>query len=289
MKWLMKWGWMWLYLVLVSGAVLFIALGDREPIEDNSSEKITLTFRHFWTKEHDRPLLAIFEEVVDKYQLEHPNIKVNFEGIDQTIHREQKLKTEMVTGSPPDMFVLFGGAEIEPYVRSERLIDLTDFVNENGLSNQFKDLSLWSVEDHIYGLPIEGNAEPLYYNKTIFKNLGLEPPKTLQALDDVIVKLRSGGYIPFALGNEERWPAGIFAHYLMDRYAGSELIQKLINGEEEASFQNESYLLAFEHLERWIKAGAFSSNSNDLSTENAVGLFTSGKAAMYLNGNWDSL
>lgn len=39
MKWLLKWGWMWIYLVLISGAVLFITLGDHEPIEDNSPEK----------------------------------------------------------------------------------------------------------------------------------------------------------------------------------------------------------------------------------------------------------
>ncbi len=287
MKWLMKWGWMWIYMILISGTVLFIALGDREPIEDNSSEKITLTFRHFWIKEHDRPLLSIFEEVVHNYERAHPNVKVSFEGLDQTIHREQKLKSEMVTGAPPDMFVLFGGAEIEPYVRSNRLIDLTDFVKENGLMEQFKDLHLWTFDKHIYGLPLEGNVEPLYFNKTLFSKLGIKIPETVDELDDAILKLKAGGYIPFALGNEDRWPAGIFAHYLMDRYAGSELIQKLVTGEDEASFQNVYYLEAFKHLDRWIGEGALSPASNDLSTENAVGLFTSGKAGMYLNGNWD--
>ena len=287
MKWLMKWGWMWIYMILISGTVLFIALGDREPIEDNSSEKITLTFRHFWIKEHDRPLLSIFEEVVHNYEMAHPNVKVSFEGLDQTIHREQKLKSEMVTGAPPDMFVLFGGAEIEPYVRSNRLIDLTDFVKENGLMEQFKDLHLWTFDKHIYGLPLEGNVEPLYFNKTLFSKLGIKIPETVDELDEAILKLKAGGYIPFALGNEDRWPAGIFAHYLMDRYAGSELIQKLVTGEDEASFQNVYYLEAFKHLDRWIGEGAFSPASNDLSTENAVGLFTSGKAGMYLNGNWD--
>ncbi|ASA21114.1 ABC transporter substrate-binding protein [Paenibacillus donghaensis] len=287
MRWLTKWGWILFYIVLMAGAVIFITYGDREPIEDNSPEKITLTFRHFWIKEHDRPLLSIFEEVVDGYQEAHPNVKVNFEGLDQTIHREQKLKSEMVTGTPPDMFVLFGGAEIEPYVRSSRLLDLTDFAAENGLRNQFKDLHLWTFNNHLYGLPIEGNAEPLYFNKRIFSELGIEPPATLAELDDAILQLKAGGYIPFALGNEDRWPAGIFAHYLMDRYAGPVLIQKLVGGQDQATFQNMYYLKAFQHLENWIKEEAFSPGSNELSTEQAVSLFTSGKAAMYLNGNWD--
>jgi raffinose/stachyose/melibiose transport system substrate-binding protein len=286
-KWLTKWGWILLYIVLMAGAVLFITIGYKEPIEDNSTEKITLTFRHFWIKEHDRPLLAIFEEVVQEYQQEHPNVKVNFEGIDQTIHREQKLKSEMVTGTPPDMFVLFGGAEIEPYVRSNRLMDLTDFVVENGLSNQFSDLHLWTFNQHIYGLPIEGNAEPLYYNKTLFNQLDIKPPETVAELDQAIIQLKKAGYTPFALGNEDRWPAGIFAHYLMDRYAGPDLIQKLVTGKDGVTFQNKEYLLAFEHLKKWIDEGAFSTDSNDTSPENAVRMFTGGEAGMYLNGNWD--
>lgn len=286
-RWLTKWGWILLYIVLMSGAVLYIMQGGRETIEDNSQEKITLTFRHFWIKEHDRPLLAIFEEVVKEYQGAHPNVKVNFEGLDQTIHREQKLKSEMVTGTPPDMFVLFGGAEIEPYVRSNRLMDLTDFAQENGLKDQFKDLHLWTFNNHIYGLPIEGNAEPLYYNRTVFNKLGIKVPGTLAELDAAIVQLKLQGYIPFALGNEDRWPAGIFAHYLMDRYAGPDLIQKLVSGKDGASFGNSYYKQAFRHFGQWVHENAFSPDSNNTSTENAVRLFTSGKAAMYLNGNWD--
>lgn len=288
-RWLTNWGWILLYTVLMSGAVWFIMQEDSGQIEDNSPEKITLTFRHFWIKEHDRPLLAIFEEVVKNYQVSHPNVKVNFEGLDQTIHREQKLKSEMVTGTPPDMFVLFGGAEIEPYVRSNRLMDLTDFTEVNGLGDQFKDLHLWTFNKRIYGLPIEGNAEPLYYNKSIFAELGLDIPVTVAELDRVITKLKAAGYIPFALGNEDLWPAGVFAHYLMDRYAGPELIQKLVTGEDGASFQNSSYSDAFRHLDKWIDEGAFSGDSNNVSTENAVGLFTEGKQPCILTETGTSI
>lgn len=95
-------------------------------------------------------------------------------------------------------------------------MDLTDFVQENGLKGQFSDLHLWTFNQHIYGLPIEGNAEPLYFNKTLFSKLGIKIPGTVAELDVAIKTLKKAGYIPFALGNEDRWPAGIFAHYLMN-------------------------------------------------------------------------
>lgn len=287
MKWLLNWGWILLYACLLAIAVFWIAVQNEEPMEEAQIDKITLTFRHFWNREHDKPVLDIVESIVKTFQETHPNVKVNFEGMDQTVHREQKLKSEMVTGTPPDMFVLFGGAEIEPYVRSNRLMDLTEFVETRQLESQFQDLQLWTFNDRVFGLPMEGNAEPLYYNRTLFEKLGIAPPTTLNELDEAIRILKGHDIIPFALGNEDRWPAGIFAHYLMDRYAGPELILELIQGKEGLSFNNELYLKAFQHMETWIKEEAFSPLSNDLSTEEAITLFTQGKAAMYLNGNWD--
>lgn len=286
-KWILNWGWLALYATVLGIAVLIITLNGPEPIEETQTEKITLTFRHFWIKEHDRNMLSIFEDVVDSFQQSHPNIKVNFEGMDQTVHREQKLKSEMVTGTPPDMFVLFAGAEIEPYIRSNRLMDLSDYINSNQLAEQFQNLDAWTYDDKVYGLPIEGNAEPLFYNRDIFERLGIEPPKTIAELDEAVRTLRENEIIPFALGNEERWPAAIFAHYLMDRYAGSNLINELTRGNSKASFNNSAYLQALVHFKDWVNEGAFSEPSNDLSTEDAIDLFTSGKAAMYLNGSWD--
>lgn len=289
MKWLRNWGWGILVLVIVgivSALLLLVLPKSSDMVEEVQDEKITLTFRHFWTKEHDKPILAIFERIIEQFQKDNPNVKVSFEGMDQTVHREQKLKSEMVTGTPPDMFVLFGGAEIEPYARSNRLMDLTDFVHDNGWSNSFQDLKLWTFNERIYGLPIEGNAEPLYYNRAIFKSLGIKEPVTIEELNEAIVILKQYGYTPFALGNVDRWPAAIFVHYLMDRYAGPKVFEQIVQ-HGHISYLNDQYLLAFKQFEQWVEEGAFSTSANTLSTEQAIETFTSGQAAMYLNGNWD--
>ncbi|MFC4101367.1 ABC transporter substrate-binding protein [Paenibacillus xanthanilyticus] len=287
MKSWQAWSWMLLYSLLLAGAVLIVVSAKTEPIEQAPQEKIKLTFRHFWIKEHDRPIVRIFEDAVAAYQLSHPDVKINFEGIDQTIHREHKLKSEMVAGTPPDIFVLFGGAEIVPYIRSNRLMDLTDVAREAGWTDQFKDTSQFSRDGRLYGLPLEGHAEPLFYNKRIFRELGLAAPSSVNQLDEAIARLAQAGYIPFALGNADRWPAGIYAHYLMDGFAGSDQIEALAKGREGSAFSNEAYIRAFRLLEDWNRRGAFPSAANDMSGESAIDLFTSGRAAMYVNGSWD--
>ncbi|MCR2806414.1 ABC transporter substrate-binding protein [Paenibacillus soyae] len=274
-----------LYAVALSAVVLYSLTSGANSGERAESEKLTLTFRHFWTKEHDRPILTIFQDAVREFELAHPNVKINFESLDQTIHREQKLKSEMVTGTPPDMFVLFGGAEFEPYVKSNRMMDLTEFVRDNRLN--FHDLRLWSYGDRVYGLPFEGHAEPIFYNRSIFEELDLAVPETIGELTEAIRVLKQNGYVPFALGNEELWPGTIYTHYLMDRYAGPKLIDQLAGGESRSSFQNEDYRKAFALLQEWSKEGAFNASPSGVSTEEAIALFTGGKAAMYLNGSWD--
>ena len=124
-------------------------------------------------------------------------------------------------------------------------------------------------------------------NAEIFEELGLQMPRTFAQLNEAILVLKQHGYIPFALGNVERWPAAIFAHYLMDRFSDLDLINRIAQGEEGIGFQNEGYLRAFEQLESWAAEEVFGPSPNKLSTEEAVNLFTHGKAAMYLNGNWD--
>ncbi|CAM4363946.1 raffinose/stachyose/melibiose transport system substrate-binding protein [Paenibacillus endophyticus] len=287
MKRFMSWGWLLLYALVLSGAVYAAAIGSDNRAEDVPTEKITLTFRHFWNKEHDRPMLHIFEDAVRSYEQAYPNVKVNMESMDQTIHREQKLKNEMVTGTPPDLFVLFGGAEIEPYIRADRLMDMTAFMEQNDLTNQFQDLHLWSKDNRVYGLPIEGNAEPLFYNKTIFNRLALKVPETIAELTHAIGVLKKNGYTPFALGNEDRWPAAIYLQYLMDRHTGPALIEDLAASDRGGTFVNSGYQTAYGQFDAWVKAGAFPTVANGRSAEEAIDMFTSGKAAMYLNGNWD--
>ena len=247
--------------------------------------KATLTFRHFWLQEYNLPVERIVTELIEAFEQRYPQYKIDFEGLDQTIHREQKLKSEMVTGTQPDIMALFGGSEIEPYVRARRLLDLTDWLEETALVERFKDLKLWTFDGRVYGLPMEGNAEPLFYNKRIFSALSLRPPETIDDLWRAVTVLRANGYVPFALGNADRWQAGIFAHYFMDMYAGEEQFQRIIRGE--GDFDHPGYRTAFADLGALGQMGAFPDNVNQLDAEGAIRLFTGGQAAMYLNGSWD--
>ena len=77
---------------------------------DRGSGQDDADIRYFWIREHDLPVERVIADVIAEFERDHPQVKIDFEGMDQTIHREQKLKSEMVTGNPPDIIALFGGA-----------------------------------------------------------------------------------------------------------------------------------------------------------------------------------
>ncbi|MEK3724279.1 ABC transporter substrate-binding protein [Paenibacillus sp. FSL H8-0034] len=266
---------------------ILVALGagcSSEP-QPQATEKIKLSFRHVWIQEHNAQMLKIVSEVIKQFELDHPNVRVDFEGLDQTVHREQRLKSEMVTGNPPDIFVLFSGAEIEPYARAGRLLDLSGFLKENSMDDGFYDLSLWKFGSGVYGLPIEGFVEPVYYNKQLFAELGLSVPTNWDQLVQVITKLKAAGLVPFSLGNQERWPGAMHYHYFLQRFAGSAVIDQIVKGK--GSFMNADYEQATERFLEFAKLNPFPTMSDTRSIAYAEKLFLDGKAGMFLSGSWE--
>lgn len=272
--------------ILVMIYLIMVGIGSNNKSEEELIEnKVTISFRHFWIQEYNVPVEKIMQELVDEFEAEYPQYKIQFDEIDQAIHREQKLKSEMVTGTQPDLIVMFGGAEMEPYVRANRLLNLNEWLKEKQLKQKFKDLTLWTFDDGVYGLPFEGNSEPLFFNKEIFQKLQLKSPTTVEELFTAVEVLRANGYTPFALGNAEGWQAAIFAHYFMDIYAGPQSFQAILEGKQD--FDTPGYREAFNQLIKLGQLGAFHENVNKLTSESAIRMFVNGEAGMYLNGTWD--
>ncbi|MCQ6559757.1 ABC transporter substrate-binding protein [Paenibacillus mendelii] len=120
--------------------------------------------------------LQIFKDVVAKAEQENPGLKFELEGIDEVVNRDQKLKAEMAAGNPPDIFEVFGGADLNLYVKASRMLDLMPIIEELGLKDKFASLVEFTVDGKVYGLPF-GYSEGIFYNKKCSRNLGLPFPK----------------------------------------------------------------------------------------------------------------
>ena len=269
----------------VLGVAFLFASGEPEAPR-KSSPKVTLTFRHIWIAEHDDVIRHIFIDTLKRLQAENPWINIEISSMDQEIHRQQRLKVEMVTGKPPDVFVLWGGSEIDPYVRAGRMMDLTDFLEASGLRGRFVDLSMWERDGRVYGLPLEGFCEAIYYNKELFRKAGVKVPKTTDELLNVCASLKEAGITPFALGNRDKWPAVMVYQYCLNRSAGIGALRSLLAGS--GSWTSPAYQRGTELFADLVALGAFTPSANSLPYVSQGTAFLQEEAAMVMAGSWDA-
>lgn len=138
---------------------------------------------------------ALFGEVIDMFEDEHPNITVVETPVGSPDDLFNRLATDFAGGgdTAPDVFAL-GGAKPQEYGALGALLDLST-VSEQLDSSNYPDFSLTNaiVDDTLYGLPTGGNATAAFINADIFAAAGVEVPGEGWTWDDLIAAANAIG------------------------------------------------------------------------------------------------
>src|SRR3990172_12200543 len=118
--------------------------------------------------------LAPEEQIVKEFMRLHPNVEVQIEPI-TTPDYQQKILTGIVSGSPPDLFLLDSGI-MPAFINKGVLLNLLPYIRKQNidLSQYFPDvlaIALRKTEDGdtaLYALPKDFTPLVMYYNKKVF-------------------------------------------------------------------------------------------------------------------------
>jgi glucose/mannose transport system substrate-binding protein len=192
----------------------------------------------------------------------------------------------MQGNDPPATFQVHGGAElIQGWVAAGKMEPLNDLYEKEGWMDKFPKslIDMVSKDGKIYSVPVNihrGNV--LWYNKKIFTENGLQPPKTFDEFFQVADKLKAKGITPLALGDKEPWAATHLFETVLLGTLGPEDYKKLWTGE--LSFDDPKVKEAvntFKKMLNYINEDHSSRNWQD-----AAQLVGKGEAAMYVMGDW---
>lgn len=218
----------------------------------------------------------------------YPEITLDISNVPGDSLGIAKLTTTLGTDGAPDIIATWNYVTIiPPLAKAGKLLDLTQFYNDNNLNGKFaKSLDVIKVEGKTYTLPFHGLTSPvIYYNKTIFDKLGLQVPATEADLIDVSSKLRAGGYQPLAIGLKDQWQCSHMMEGLLPRFMGADKHHQV----ELDSAQGQSADV------KWNDAGVAAAlakvkdlNDKKVFIDNVIGVdfnaakaaFTTGKAGM---------
>ncbi|WP_017568744.1 ABC transporter substrate-binding protein [Nocardiopsis halotolerans] len=206
---------------------------------------------------------------------------------------EERLRTAMGSSERPDVFFNWGGGSIEPYVEQEMLLPLDDMLAENP---EFADsfipsiLEAGQVNGEQYGIPLRGTQPViLFYNETVFEEVGVEPPETWADIMDLVEAFQEEDVIPFALAGADPWTEQMWLQYLVDRIGGPEVFASIVESGGTEGWDDPAVLEAARMVQELVDSGAFGDAYASVSyTEGAAStLLSEGRAAMHLMGSWE--
>lgn len=240
-----------------------------------------------WDIATEDPTKSIQEDAVARFMADYPNITVE-QVHQQNDNYKQQLIVAMSSKQAPDMYIHWGGGPMAEYYKSGFVNDLTEMYNTYDHPDFIEGaVAQASYDGKILAIPFGGlSGCDIFYNKTIFAEVGIEVPQTIDELEAACDKLIEAGYVPFSLANGSKWTGSMYYMYLVARHSGNDEFNAAYT--QEGSFTSDAFIWAGEKIQDWVKKGYFPEGVNSLSTDDGQdrALLYDGTCAMMLHGSW---
>ena len=130
-------------------------------------------------------------EALDLYMQNNPGVKIEYEysGWDGYF---DKLLTQLAGNNAPDI-VQLSYTNVSEYVVRNQLEPLNEYIDSGILDVSHLNSTLldtYNIDGNYYGIPSGVNVQLLYYNQTMFDELGVEYPTSGMTMDEYYAKAK---------------------------------------------------------------------------------------------------
>lgn len=226
---------------------------------------------------------AGIEDMIDEaLKKRFPQVQLQWECVDWGEQFGDLMQARISAGDIPDLMV--GKAQdVHTFEASGNLAEISP---ECISRIEDRALEAVTVDGKVYGVPYNAWYQGVIYNKGIFRKWGLEVPKTLQELEQVIRTLEENGVTPFAAHFQESWKVGnMTMQFLMNEVFCREADWGEAFRRGDRSFQGDERVRACLEQNRKILEHSWEDALliDQFESDNR---FSQGEAAMYLTGSW---
>lgn len=198
-----------LLLSLVLTFTLLAACGAKEKAPEQTGgndgnvqqeEKVNISMQIIWDADSGRGKTV--RTILDQFEQENPNITVDLVGSSQN---SQKLLTQILSGQAPEVMQV-GYRDVISLASEQAFKDLSaDFMSER--DNYYPVVfDLGVLDGKLYGMPWNGHAIGLVYNKDMFAEAGItSAPTTWDELYDAAKKLTKGDQYGIGLVGKQHY------------------------------------------------------------------------------------
>jgi len=273
-------------LLIVMFALTLVGCGSgdkkeqaKDPKKPYAGQTIRVLFANHPWAEGMKPLIAEFEK--------ETGITVKLESYSEK-NLSDKLTVELATGATTiDVFMSRPLQEAKLFAKNKWSTDLKTFINDPNKTpaawdyNDFKKSTIdaVTVDGVVVASPIVSEWTTLFYRKDLFEKAGLKPPTTLEEMEAAakILNDPANGVAGIVARGNRGAAVTQFSAYLYS--FGGDFIK-----DGKAIFDSPEALEAFKYYGRILKNYGPPGVTN-MSWEQAIVVFSSGKAAMWTDAS----
>ncbi|MCX4848380.1 extracellular solute-binding protein [Streptomyces sp. NBC_00893] len=220
----------------------------------------------------------VFKKIAEDFTKKHPKVQVKYVNVPFG-DAQNKFKNAAQSGSDaPDVirsevawtpeFADLG--YLAPLDGTAALKNSDDFLKQAAASTKYKDKT--------YAVPQVIDSMGIFYNKKIFKEAGVEVPKTVDELKTVSKKIKdkTGNTGMYLRGDDAYW----FLSFLYGE--GGDMVDA---STKSVTIDNPEGVKAMKVVKDLVDSGAAKTDATD-GWENMQASFKDGKVAMMINGPW---
>ena len=263
-------------------AILLIALAVSGAF---AQDKVTLTVMNY--QQADQAGYPEDVKIWQDFQAANPDITLNIEVLFNDPYH-QKLQAYAAAGTMPDVFYVWPGARSAVVHEKKLAKDLNQLLGSAYLkdfsaaatnpANQLGKYMAMLPQSYTY-------TSVMYVNKKLLEDNGFKLPKTYADLKKMVPKLKAKGVAVAMLPNKDAWPMqSCLFSTVVGRMAGDSFLDAVLAGK--AKFTDKEFVASLQVIADLYKDGIFSREDVQVGYGEAAGMFASGKAAIYIDGDW---
>ncbi|MBN9308983.1 MAG: extracellular solute-binding protein [Devosia sp.] len=265
----------------------FATLGALLMLTTSAIAQVEVRFTHSITGGSSREAL---DAIIAAFEAANPDIKIKQIVFDDDQYSNQGLITQLKSNEVPDIFFEWAGYPVQRDVAAGYAYDLSEAMQADGWKASFSP-AVWTdgagtmVDGKPYLVPLSLDlTNTIWYNKKIFAEHNLTPPKSWDEFVALTKTLADAGETPIVEGNNEFWPLGNWAGHIAAMVVPPEAYVAAVR--QEAPFDTPEFEKALGLLVQLHDVGAFNKDMQALGADPAMATFFQEGAVMHPIGSW---
>ena len=229
-----------------------------------------------------------FDDLKAQYEEKYPDRTVEIIVQEDDVYQTTGLPTLLSSREAPDAYFEWSGPRMRSHVEDGDGADVSEALAGPLFEGRFDEGAFSGMDvdgSGIYMVPWTGDVtDVIWYNKTIFDDLGLEVPTTWDEFMEVCDTIAAAGITPIVEGNKDQWTVGNWASHVVSRVIGEEDYAATMVGD--LPMNSDGMVEALGYFKEIADKGYINASVNALPDDEANTQFFLGDAAMIVIGSW---